>query len=368
MEQGPATPLLLLSMACSRVCMQACPGICQALPCTWQGEVLRAVLQSSFRGMSAALGIIASTLTPHLAKAAPHRAKHAVHQPRSHHAAPHSPQEGVLDSAGVPCGEVIDLNPFCETPAPDGAKHTLKAVIFYHNRHYIACCRHGERWVAYNDNQMYILPHVLVRLADWGAPGLPDQQEACSAAPRPCLPARWSAWLSLYVCAPQHLVASHALWSRSGLLNQPAGGPTRDVYIILSLMLVDMNSVLSPWRGLSRASPKGICFKLFCSQQCALAWSLLPGHHLCNVLPPTLGPAGHRGDGGRLAGALSHVRAPGEGPIQVSAGRLSSAVNTCKGRADICIKGQLAAGRLPGLLLVPDSLRGAHTQLYCLCM
>ena len=119
-----------------------------------------------------------------------HCSEHASYQPPSHHAASHSLQEGALDIAGVPCSEVIDLNPFCETPAPDGAKHTLRAVVFYNNRHYIACRRHRDHWVAYNDERMYLLAHEVVRLADLGAPGLFGQISKRPAAlpPCPCLP------------------------------------------------------------------------------------------------------------------------------------------------------------------------------------
>ena len=126
-----------------------------------------------------------------------------------------------MDSAGVPCSEVIDLNQFCEMPAPDGAKHTLHAVAFYHNRHYIACRRHGERWIAYNDERMYLLAHQLVSLADLGAPGLSGQSSRRPAAPPPCpcLPAGWSAWLTWCVPAPQHM---HCV---PGLSDQASRGP-----------------------------------------------------------------------------------------------------------------------------------------------
>ena len=48
------TPLRLLPRACSRGCIQACPGMCQTLPCSWQGNMLPGVLQRGFREMPAA--------------------------------------------------------------------------------------------------------------------------------------------------------------------------------------------------------------------------------------------------------------------------------------------------------------------------
>ena len=208
--------------------MQACPGMCQALPCCWQGMILPGLMQRGFRGMSAAPGIIASTLTPHLARAAPHCAEHASRQPQSHHAASHSLQEGALDSAGVPCSQIIDLNPFCEVPAPGGAKHTLQAVIFYHNRHYIACCRRGEGWVAYNDQRMYLLSHELVRLADLGAPGLLGQISGRPAAlpTHPC-PACEVVSLAHRVCPRASAPGQQPCAVFQVRLTKPAGGATR---------------------------------------------------------------------------------------------------------------------------------------------
>lgn len=86
------------------------------------------------------------------------------------------------------------------------------------------------------------------------------------------------------------------------------------------------------------------------------------------LLHATLGPAGDHGNGGGLAFACSHVRAPGGEPIQVSTGRLPLAVTTCIDSADIYIQCLLAAGRLPLLLLVSNTLHVALTHLCYLCM